>query len=434
MIETPVRCVYDDLVDISDLRPHPKNRNKHPEAQIQRLAEILQYQGFRIPIRVSKLSGFVTGGHGRIAAAKLNGWETVPVNYQEYLSEEQEYSDLVADNSIALWAELDLKGIGEDVLPFGPDFDIDLLGLEDFTIDPSEQYDGDPDAVPETPKEAKTKRGELWLLGTHRVLCGDATDKADVERLMAGENAEFCFTSPPYSDQRDYGGNLVLEPKHLAKFLSAPCEIFAVNLGMKRQDHEVVAYWDDYISAAKDMGLKLLSWNVWDRGEAGSIASQTAMFAIAHEWIFVFGRQKKDLNLTVPNKNAGHFANHTSIRQKDGTTKKRDDKIVRPFSNMRTVINLSCEKARNHGFDHPAMFPVALPEEYVKACCSTNDAVFEPFTGSGSTLIACEKTQRRCFGMEIEPLYIDVILERWAKFTGKDPVREDGMKWSDLNG
>ncbi len=133
---TPVKCAYDDMVEVSKLRLHPKNRNKHPESQIERLAEILQYQGFRAPIRVSKLSGFVTGGHGRIAAAKLNGWEQVPVNYQEYASEEQEYADLVADNSIALWAELDLKGIGEDILQFGPDWNIELLGIKDFQLDP----------------------------------------------------------------------------------------------------------------------------------------------------------------------------------------------------------------------------------------------------------------------------------------------------------
>lgn len=132
-----IHCNYDELVEINELKPHPKNRNEHPKDQIKRLAQILEYQGFRYPIKVSKASGFVTSGHGRIEAAKLNGWDKVPVNYQEYDSEEQEYADLIADNSIALWSELDLSGINMDLGDLGPDFDINLLGLKDFTIEPS---------------------------------------------------------------------------------------------------------------------------------------------------------------------------------------------------------------------------------------------------------------------------------------------------------
>lgn len=130
-----VQCAYDELVPLKSLKPHPKNRNQHPPDQIERLAQILRYQGWRIPIRVSKRSGFITGGHGRAMAASLNGWDQVPVNYQHYDSEEQEYADLVADNAIALWAELDLKGINEDFTAMGPEFDIDLLGLKNFEMD-----------------------------------------------------------------------------------------------------------------------------------------------------------------------------------------------------------------------------------------------------------------------------------------------------------
>lgn len=134
-----INCLYDNLVPVSDLNAHPKNPNTHSKEQIERLAKILTYQGWRYPVKVSKRSGFITSGHGRLEAAKLNGWTEVPVNFQDYESEEQEYADVVSDNAIADWAELDLSGINSDLGDLGPDFDIDLLGIEHFTLNPGEE-------------------------------------------------------------------------------------------------------------------------------------------------------------------------------------------------------------------------------------------------------------------------------------------------------
>lgn len=131
-----VHCAHDALVECSKLRPHPKNRNSHPKDQIERLAKILEYQGWRYPVKVSKQSGFITSGHGRLEAAKHLGWKTVPVNYQDYTDETQEYADVQSDNAIASWSELDLGAINADIVDLGPDFDIDLLGIENFTIEP----------------------------------------------------------------------------------------------------------------------------------------------------------------------------------------------------------------------------------------------------------------------------------------------------------
>jgi len=433
MAQWKVRCSHSKMVPVGHLKPHPKNPNDHPDDQIPRLAQILEYQGWRYPIKVSNLSGFITSGHGRLQAAIHSGQTEVPVDFQDYESHESEFADLVADNAIADWARLDLASINVQVPELGPDFDIDLLGIKDFTLDLSEKHEGDPDETPEPPKEAKTKRGELWLLGPHRVLCGDATDKADISRLMDGEKADLCFTSPPYSDQRDYKGGIDLSTKHLSKFLcAAPCDLFAVNLGLKRSENEVVPYWDDYICTAKENGLKLLSWNVWDRSGFGyTVGQATAMFTIDHEWIFVFGKDRKDLNKTVENKQAG-LAKKGTIRQRDGETTPVFTE-THSKRQLGTVVRMDVARYAGGDHTHPAMFPVELPETYIAACTKPGNSVFDPFTGSGSTLIACEKTNRRCFGMEIEPLYIDVILTRWAKFTGKDPVREDGVKWSVLN-
>lgn len=137
-----VKCRYDELVSLKvlDTLRHPKNRNGHPAEQIIQLSKIMLYQGVRHPIVVSKLSGKITKGHGRLDSAIMNGWTEFPVEYQDYENEEQEYADIQSDNAIALWAELDLKGIGEDITQFGPDFDISLLGIEGFTLDPSEKF------------------------------------------------------------------------------------------------------------------------------------------------------------------------------------------------------------------------------------------------------------------------------------------------------
>lgn len=135
-----VHCLFDQSVNIKDLKPHPKNRNKHPKDQIERLAEILKYQGWRYPIKVSKLSGFITSGHGRLMAAKLLKETHVPVVYQEYVDETQEYADLTADNSVASWSELELGMVNLDIIDLGPDFDVDLLGIKDFTIEVADKF------------------------------------------------------------------------------------------------------------------------------------------------------------------------------------------------------------------------------------------------------------------------------------------------------
>jgi ParB-like chromosome segregation protein Spo0J len=129
-----IHCLYDELVNPQELKQHPKNSNKHPLEQVERLAKILEYQGFRYPIKVSKRSGFIVSGHGRLAAAMFNNYEQVPVQYQDYESDEQELADLTADNAIASWAELDLDKIRLELPELSDDFDLDLLGIEDFKL------------------------------------------------------------------------------------------------------------------------------------------------------------------------------------------------------------------------------------------------------------------------------------------------------------
>lgn len=410
-----------------DLIPYAKNSRTHTDVQIKQVMRSIEEFGFTNPILLHKNT--ILAGHCRVEAAKRLGIKTVPCLSLDHLTSDQARAYVIADNKLAMnagWNDDVLKQEIEDLLK--SDFDISLIGFDtsefkDLGVESfAPEFSGDPDDVPAVPQNIHgVTRGEVWQLGEHRLMCGDSTDADDVGSLMNGNIAVFCFTSPPYSDQREYNGGKDLSTQKLAMFLHAPCDLFAVNLGIQRKNGSINQYWDDYIKAASDYDLDFLSWNVWDKGEAGSIGNQSAMFAITHEWIFVFG-SKKQLNRTVPNKSAGHLANHTSNRQADGSIKKSKDSIVRKFSQLQTVYKCTPEKARDD-IDHPARFPVAFPQGYIEACSNSGDIVLEPFGGSGSTLIACEKTGRKCYMMELDEHYCSVIIERWQQFTGKKAAK-----------
>ena len=231
---------------------------------------------------------------------------------------------------------------------------------------------------------------------------------------MNNAKAQLCFTSPPYADMRDYGG-ACLSVEHLSQFIAAAqkhCEFFGVNLGIKRADGAVVQYWQEYIAAAHKAGLKLLSWNVWARESPGSIGQQTACFPICHEFIFVYGRYVPELKSTVENIHGGERVIATN-RRKDGAMSLPKRYNVRMRRPLGTVIML--DPVKDSGV-HGAQFPVALPQEYIKAF---GGDVYDPFVGSGTTIIAAEQLKRQCYAIEIEPRYVDVAVKRWQNLTGK---------------
>lgn len=259
--------------------------------------------------------------------------------------------------------------------------------------------------------------GRLIRKSKHRILCGDSTDGGDVALVMDGERAGLCFTSPPYADAREYGGADVTVTT-LVGFIAAwasHSDLMAVNLGIVRRDGAVVRYWDQYIAAAEGAGLKLLSWNIWDRQQPWSMAQNTAMFPIEHEWVFVFGAKPSSLNLTVENKTPGTRTCITN-RQADGTLERSEPKEVRTHRPLGTIFRAPPHIGKDMG--HPAMFPVSLPSAYIEACTGDGDVVGESFGGSGTTIIAAEQLKRRCYAVEIEPVYVDVAVRRWEKLTG----------------
>lgn len=378
-----IRCLFDELVDVKKLKAHPKNRNTHPDEQITRLAKILAYQGWRYPVKVSKRSGFITSGHGRLLAAKSNKWKQVPVNYQDYESDEQEYADLQADNAIALWAELDLSGINTDLGDLGPDFDIDLLGLKDFelVIGDTLEPQCDEDEVGESPAEPTTKLGDVYKLGRHRLMCGDSTSIDAVEKLMNGQKADMVFTDPPYgykyeSNHQDKHKMLENDDKIL-DFLPCAFAVTKDNAAIYLcASHQTAHQWRPLIDQ-HFTHKNLIVWkkNNWSMGDlAGAFAGQHELIFFAHK----------------------------------GRVELRGDR-------SRDVWEFDRDPPK----DHPTQKPVDLVEFAISKTSDKGSAVLDLFGGSGTTLIAAEKTARNAFMMELDPKYCDVIVARWEKYTGK---------------
>ena len=396
---TQIRSKEISMVQLDEIKLNTKNRNKHSKDQIARLAEIITYQGFRQPLMISNQSGLLVAGHGRYAAAKKLKLKEVPVIFQDFDSMEQEIAAGVSDNSIALWAELDLEGINIDLADLGPDFNIDLLGIQNFSIDAADKEGlTDPDDVPETPKESPVCRGELFRLGNHRLLCGDSTSITDVERLMNGEKADMVFTDPPYgykyeSNYQDKHKMLENDDKIL-DFMPCAHAVSADNAGVYIfGSHQTISKWRELVDQHFQY-KNLIVWkkNNWSMGDLdGAFAGQHELILFAHKGrVKLRGERSRDI----------------------------------------------WEFDRDPPKDHPTQKPIPLIEFAINKTSDKGMSVLDLFLGSGSTIIACEKTNRRCYGMEIDPHYCSVILDRWAAFTGKDPVRlnDDGTEtpWAEI--
>lgn len=397
-----------EWVEISKLKPNPKNPNQHSQEQVKRLAKLIKYQGWRHPIIVDK-DFMIWAGHGRLLAAKELKLEKVPIHIQEFESYEQAYAFLVGDNAIASWAELDLAAINIEIPNLGPDFDIEQLGIKDFVLEPADKYgEGDEDAVPETPKESKSKLGQLFILGGHRLLCGDSTDSSQVSRLMNGEKADMVFTDPPYGIGLDtnyeaqYGGGSPTKGRqnhtgHNIKYKQITSDDKEFNpffiLNTFEYCNEIFLWGGNYYWQHLTNSLSS-SIQIWDKRVSEGLRKMHG------NQLELCWSKAKHTQAIIPITWCGAYG--------------------------------SDEGPAGHKKVHPTQKPVKLAEEFFARWGKEAKIVWDGYLGSGSTLIACEKTNRRCFGMEIEPLYCDVILDRWAKFTGKDPVREDGVKWSEI--
>lgn len=388
------------LVPVTDIKPHPRNANKHSKDQIERLAKIIEYSGFRQPLVVSNLSGLLISGHGRLEAAVQLGMNEVPVIFEDFENEDMELQHLTADNATASWAELDLSIVNQLVPELGPDFDLDMLGIKDFVLEPADKEGlTDPDSVPSN-VDTRVKLGDVWRLGEHRLMCGDSTSTDAVEKLMNGEKADMVFTDPPYGMKldTDYSfakntyENVKSKGGNKYKPVAGDGEDFAPQLintvfAAFPDCPEVFLWGADYYADLlpnRNDG----SWIVWDKRQNDSEdddAAESADKAFGSAFELCWSKAK-----------------HKRI-----------------FARIRSGIFGVNNEQGNSKRVHPTEKPVQLAGWFLNRWGKDKSNIVDLFGGSGSTLIACEKTKRKCFMMELDAHYCDVILKRWEDFTGK---------------
>ena len=379
------------------------NPRTHPETQIEQLAGLIQKYGFHDSHAIAvDEGGVIIWGHGRLQAARQAGLETVPVEVIEGLSDRDKKSLRIADNGIAEQSGWDMNmllrelttleemGVGSDVLSLDESV---LEELGDALLNDVDDFEGDtdPDEVPdESAVESQVRRGQVWQIGRHRLMCGDSGVISEVEKLMDGKQADMVFTDPPYGV--GYTGKtkdaLTIE-----------------NDDVTPEDlRSLVARWFDCVgNVVKDGGYLL-----------ATVPAGPLHLIFAQDWesrgwlrqIMVWNKSQLVLG------HAEYHYKHEPILfgWKPGDRLKNSDRT------KTTVWNFEKPLANR---DHPTMKPVEVWCYGIKNHTLPEGLVYEPFLGSGTTLIACEKSTRTCYGMELDPRYCDVVIKRWEEFTGQ---------------
>lgn len=414
-------------VKISDIKANPNNPRLIKDDKFAKLVQSVTEFPEMLEIRpiVVNSEMVVLGGNMRLKACKEAKIKELTVIIADNLTEEQQREFLIKDNVSGGewdWNILANEWDSEQLTEWG-------LDIPDFAQEVLEAQEDDFNGV--APKEPITVLGDLYDIGEHRLLCGDSTCSDTVGKLMNGEKSELLFTSPPYSDMREYNGEKDLSVSNLVEFVTSfyqYCEYQVINLGIQRKNNDINEYWNDYIIKARDNGYKFLSWNVWAKPSAGSIGNQSAFFPISHEWIFVFGKNFKDINRTQERSTSiKETRTHRKVRQSDGSMKNSTVGFQGVLKEMESVFYSNPELGSIRK-DHPATFPIELPSEYIKAMTNEGDCVCEPFTGSGTTMVASHQLKRKCYGMELDPKYCDVIVARMIKLDSTLEIKRNGVK------
>lgn len=451
---------------VEDLIPYARNARTHNDAQIAQIAASIREFGFMNPVLIDGQNNIIAG-HGRVLAARKLGLEEVPCVLHDHLTETQRKAYILADNKLALnagWDEellalelSELEDLGADLglIGFSDNELAELLAdddADDGTPGAETSEDPTPDADDITvPRIVISRPGDIWRLGEHRLICADSADSAAIERLMAGERAALLFTSPPYANQRNYttGGIAEWDALMQGVFAAAMPIMRAdgqmlVNLGLVHRDGEWQPYWDGWIEWMRAQGWRRFGWYVWDQGVtvpgdwAGRLAPQ-------HEFIFHFNREARKPNKIVPCKTAGTYSHLAALngggglRDKDGSPSDwtHADRPIQEFRIPDSVITVTRQRGpidHEREVDHPAVFPVGLPKFVMEAYSDEGDIVFEPFSGSGTTILAGEAGGRRVRASELAPEYVDVAVIRWIKnHPDQTPVLEStGQTWDEV--
>jgi DNA modification methylase len=397
---------------LGDLIPYARNPRTHSDAQVAQIAASIREFGWTNPVLVDGANGIIAG-HGRVLAARKLGLDRVPVIELAHMSDGQKRAYVLADNQLALnagWDEALLRLELADLSEIG--FDLGLIGfaageLERLLAGESRTGLIEDDAAPALPEQAITRPGDLWVMGEHRLLCGDAIVPADVERVLGGHLADMTFTDPPYNV--DYGSS----PKD--KLRGNKRKILNDDLGSGFETflHDACA---NILAATKGAVYVCMS-----SSELHTL--QRAFTAAGGKWstaviwaksTFTLGRAdyQRQYEPILYGWPSGHDRYWCGAR---------DQGDVWFFD----------KPARNDL--HPTMKPVALVERAVRNSSKSRDIVLDPFGGSGSTLIACEKSERHARLVELDPRYCDVIIRRWQAWTGEQATLDgDGRSFEEI--
>lgn len=421
-----------EYVSLDTLTLDPENARLHKPAQLKQIARSIEAFAFNVPILVDR-DGKVLAGHGRVMACKQLDRTDVPVIRLEHLTPAQARAFAIADNRLAensTWDEAMLAGHFKVLAELDLDFSLEATGFSVGEIDLKIQGLDDP-AVDDDPADeappagpAVAKAGDLWRLGAHAVVCGNALEAASYGRLMSDERAAMVFTDPPYNVPID--GNVsgkgkahhrefamaageMSEPEFVA-FLTTACRSMA-EASADGSLHYICMDWGHLfalLAAGRASYDALLNICVWAKpnGALGGI------YRSAHEMVLVFkhGRARHSNNVKM-----GRYGrNRTNVWNYAGANR---------FGRGEEADLTS---------QHPTPKPVAMIADAILDVTERRDLVLDPFLGSGSTLMACERVGRVCRGIEMDPLYVDLIIRRWQRLTGDQAVREDGATFDSL--
>ncbi|HEX7636326.1 MAG TPA: site-specific DNA-methyltransferase [Noviherbaspirillum sp.] len=401
-------------VPVDALVPYARNARTHSDEQIAQIAASIVEFGWTNPILVDGERG-VIAGHGRLMAARKLGLMEVPVIELSHLTPMQKRAYILADNRIAENAGWDdaLLRIELEELQLA-EYDLDLTGFDadeiDKLLDGGEEANGgltDDDAVPEAPAQPVSRPGDVWLLGNHRLLCGDSTVLADVEKVLGGELADMCFTDPPYNV--DYGN--------------------AAKDKARGKDRRILndALGEGFYDFLYDACVNLLTVT---KGACYVCMSSSELHTLQHAWIEAGGKWS---TFIIWAKNTFTLGRADYQRQYEPILYGWKQGVDHYWCGDRDQADVWFYNKPRVNDLHPTMKPVELAERAIRNSSKTRDVVLDCFGGSGTTLIACEKANRRARLIELDPKYADVIVQRWQDYTGNKAVREsDGGEFNTL--
>jgi DNA modification methylase len=410
----------------TSLKPDPRNPRVHSDKQVRQIARSIESFGFNVPLLIDDEQK-VIAGHGRLLAARRLGWNTVPAIRLSHLTESQRMAFLIADNKLTENGSWDERMLGEQLKILSElelDFDLETIGFEvpeiDLFIDGLNAVaESDPDdRLLEITGSVVTVAGDLWQLGKHRVLCGNSLVNANYERLMEGLKADLVITDPPYNvvivGHASGNGSV-----HHREFAMASGEMssteftdFLRKAMVAARDHSAdgsLAYYfidwrhmTEMLTAGQQVYTGLLNLCVWAKSNGG----MGSFYRSAHELIFLF---KNGTGSHRNNVQLGKFGRYrTNVWNYPGANSfSRSD----PEGNLLAL--------------HPTPKPVALVADAIKDCTARGDLILDPFLGSGTAVIAAERSGRRCYGFELDPLYVDTIIRRWQRLTKLDAIHVD---------